>query len=170
MRLNIAEETARPEPQVHDDVQAAEPPPPDTLVTLRRTGLRPVSFRGVELCHDMSYRVGTPLWYEINVFHVVSGGYVVDIRMFTKSEGEQDKFTVQVVGSLEEAADFLEGYEPARDVAVDVNFDDPSKTLAELAFEALALRARTENARAQYQGLLSEIFAQLETARAQGAA
>ena len=171
MQLNIAEEAAYAEAPMQDEGfgAAAMPAQPD-LVTLRRTGQRPINFRGATVAHGMSFRVGTPLWYEVNVFKASTGGFVGDVRMFTKADGEQDKFTVHIAGSLEEIVDFLEEYNPAEDIIVDVNFDDKTMTLADLTFKALAVRARSENAKAQYECLVCDIFSQLETARAQGEA
>lgn len=137
--------------------------------TLRRTGARPVSFRGVQICSAMSYVVGTPLWYEINLFRLVDQTFVVDVRMFTKSETESDKFTVLHVGSFDEAVEALENYEPANDVRVSVDFNDPEAALADLTFQALAVRARVEEARAQYGNLVSEVLADLEQVSAEAA-
>ena len=168
MQLNIAEEAALGEAGVQEETLAGvaeNVPQQPNLVSLRRSGKRPISFRGVELAHGMSFRVGTPLWYEINVYQASTGSYVGNVRMFTKADGEQDKFSVHIAGSLEEVVDFLEHYNPADDIVVDIKLDDNTKSLADLTFEALALRARTENARAQYQSLVSEIFSQLDAAR-----
>ncbi len=129
---------------------------------LRRTGARPVSFRGVQISSAMSFVVGTPLWYEINLYRLADQSFVVDVRMFTKSDDDPERFTVMHVGSFEEALSALEAYEPADDVRVTVALDDPHASLADLTFQALALRARVEEARAQYRGLVSDVLADLE--------
>lgn len=134
------------------------------VLTLRRTGLRPLSFRGNDIAHGMSFRVGPPLWYEINVFKVATGGYVADVRMFTKADGESDKFTVVACETLEQVAEFLEGYEPALDVDVAMDVDNQAAPLTDVAFQALAVRLRVESAKTQYASLVSEIFAQLQDA------
>ncbi|MEO1328934.1 MAG: hypothetical protein AAFW46_04670 [Pseudomonadota bacterium] len=129
---------------------------------LRRSGARPVSFRGVQICSAMSYTVGTPLWYEINLYRLQDQSFVVDVRMFTKSDEDSDKFTVQHVASFDEAVSALEAYDAAADVRVNVALDDPTASLADLTFQALAVRARVEEARAQYRGLVSQILSDLE--------
>lgn len=132
------------------------------LITLRRSGKRPLAFRGAPMACSMSFRVGTPFWYELNVFKAASGGFVADVRHFTKAEGEQDKFTVFVADDLEQILDFFEGYNPAQDIPAEITLDDHALPASELAFQALSLRLKIEEAKSQYESMVSEIFAELE--------
>jgi hypothetical protein len=96
---------------------------PANTVTLRRTGERPLSFQGVEVCSAMSYTPGTPLWYEINVYSTSSESFVANVRMFSKSENDKDRFSVYEAGSFDEALFWLENYEPAEDIRADLPLD-----------------------------------------------
>lgn len=145
------------------DAPAVAATGPARSFTLRRTGKRPLTFHGSELCMAMSFEVGTPLWYEINVFRRSDAdGFIVDVRMFTKSDGEKDYFTVRECANFEEVMHYLEGYEPANDVRVDVTFDDDDLTLADLTVQALGLKIKVEEARRQYHGLVGQILYELD--------
>ncbi|MEL6977979.1 MAG: hypothetical protein AAGM38_04790 [Pseudomonadota bacterium] len=160
IQMTIDHEAAAASPSF--DPAPAEEPAEASFITVRRSGQRPLGFRGAVVAHGMSFRVGTPFWYELNVFRTATGGFVADIRHFTKADGEQDSFKVCVSDSLEEILDFFEGYEPAHDVKADLDLDQADIAVSELAFKALALRMKVEEARAQYEGMVSEIFAQLD--------
>ncbi len=86
------------------------------MITLRRTGERPLSFQGAELCNAMSYVPGTPLWYEINVYRTAGETFVANVRMYTRSENEKDRFSCYEASSFDEVLSWLESYDPADDI------------------------------------------------------
>lgn len=142
-------------PDRADDVASAEH-------TLRRTGARPVSFRGVQVCAASSEPVRAPFWYEVNLFRLVDGSFVVDIRRLSRDGRESPKHTVLRAESFDAAATALETYDPTRDLRAPNGFDDPGVSAADLTFQALGLRARIDEARAQYGALVGEVLADLE--------
>ncbi len=129
---------------------------------LRRTGGRPVRFAGVELCTAMSFGPGAPFWYEVNIFRTHDQQFVVDVRHFTKRDGEQDRFSVFTTASFEDAIQVLETYEPAADIRVDLPVDDESVPLAELGLHAASLRLKIGEARRQFRTLVGEILYELD--------
>jgi hypothetical protein len=132
--------------------------PSENLVTLRRTGERPLTFEGVEICSAMSYTSGTPLWYEINVYRTASESFVANVRMFTKSENDKDCFSAYEASSFDEALFWLESYNPAEDIRADLPLDSTEISVIELGLKAVAVRMRLSEARRQYRDLLGEVF------------
>jgi hypothetical protein len=137
--------------------------PSANLVTLRRTGERPLSFNGVEVCSAMSYMSGTPLWYEVNVYRTSSDSFVANVRMFTKSDNDKDRFSAYEASSFDEALFWLENYNPADDIRADLPLDDTEVPVIELGLKAAAVRMRLSEARRQYKDLLGEIFFAIES-------
>jgi hypothetical protein len=127
-------------------------------VNLRRTGERPLSFQGVEICNAMSYTPGSPLWYEINVYRTVSESFVANVRMFSKSDNEKDRFSAYEASSFDEALFWLESYNPAEDIRADLPLDNTEISVVELGLKAAAIRIRLSEARRQYRDLLGEVF------------
>jgi hypothetical protein len=138
--------------------------PVANTVMLRRTGERPLSFQGVEVCSAMSYMPGTPLWYEINVYRTAADSYVANVRMFTKSDNDKDRFSVYEASSFDEAMYWLESYNPAEDIRADLPLDNMDVPVIELGLKAAAVRMRLAEARRQYRDLLGEILFALDGA------
>ncbi|MGL4636215.1 MAG: hypothetical protein ACRCWF_09560 [Beijerinckiaceae bacterium] len=131
-------------------------------VSLRRTGERPLVFQGVEICSAMSYIPGAPLWYEINVYRTATESFVANVRMFTRSENDKDRFSACEADSFEEAIMWLEAYEPASDIRADLPLDDADVSVVELSIKAAAMRIRLSEARRQYRDLLGEVLFAVE--------
>lgn len=133
-------------------------------ITLRRTGERSLVFNGVEVCNATSYMSGTPLWYEISVFSTASDTFVANVRMFTKSENEKDRFSGYEALSFDEAIFWLENYDASNDIRADLPLDDDHISVVELGLKAAAVRMRLAEARRQYRDLLGEVLYALEAA------
>ncbi len=125
------------------------------LITLRKSGSRPVSFSGRHLAFFNGYRAGTPLWHELNLYQTDDGRFVGEIRVYTKAEGSSDQFHVLVGDGLEEVLSFFEGYAPKRDVMADFDIFDPELAPAELMVQAAALKYRIAETENQYRAVLS---------------
>lgn len=133
------------------------------LVTLKRVGTRPLTFRGTEICMAMSFVPGTPSWYEVNVYRTAEQRFVVAIKQFFRDADEHDICRAWEFDDFDGALSHIESYDPADDIRVDVDPSAPM-TLAELAAHALALRAKAAEARRQYRSLVGEILYDLENA------
>jgi hypothetical protein len=129
---------------------------------LRRTGERPLAFEGVEVCSAMSYSPGTPLWYEINVYRTTAESFVANVRMFTKSENDKDRFSAYEASSFDEALFWLENYDPAEDIRADLPLDSGDVPVVELGLKAAAMKMKLSEARRQYRDLLGEVFYAVE--------
>jgi len=129
---------------------------------LRRPGARPLSFRGTELGMAMSFSPDLPYWYEVNLYRTADQGFALAIRTFFQSEDEKDMVSAWSFESIGEAIDALEAYDPARDLRIGVDAGDPALTGPELAAHAMALRARTEEARRHFAGLVGEFLHQMD--------
>lgn len=145
-----------------------EPPRPASpfgeteVVTVRQTGGRPLEFKGSELLTATSHSPGPSLWYEIYVWRTVAGGFVVQIRMFAKSERMKDRFRVFQVDSVEELAHLFETYDTSKDIDADIPVDDKNVHVAEIALQAAALRMKVDEGARQFADLVGEILHSLE--------
>jgi hypothetical protein len=142
--------------------QVPAPVAADQLFTLRRSGARPMTFAGAELCSAMSYEPGTPMWYEINIYRTAARSYVANVKMFSKSEDEKDRFAAYEAENFDEVLAWLETYEPANDIRISLPFDDPQTPMVELGIRAAAASMKVAEARRQYRDLMGEVFFALE--------
>jgi hypothetical protein len=131
---------------------------------LRRTGARPLTFVGTEICSATSHAIGPSLWCEINLHATDQDRFVADIRMFFKSENIADVFTVHEADSIDEAVSILEAFDPASHLVVDLAVGNLEVPAIEIALKAAELRLRLEEARGQYRDLLGEVLYDLEAA------
>lgn len=130
--------------------------------TVKRSGKKPLRFRGVQLAEATSWRLGSPLWHEIALYRRTRGDVVAAVTVFKKAAQERDVFRAESFGSLEEAALFLEGYDPTGDLTPGFDPDDPSLGAAQLALCAAGLRQRAEQTQRDYQALLGDLLYQLD--------
>ncbi len=153
--------TPMPNFEMHDGGAAPEPMALPTF-RIMRSGRRPLTFEGVELCMAMSFVPGSPFWYEINIYRTRAQKFVAAVRIFFASEDERDRVRVWECESFDDVLDALEGYDAAEEIRVDLFPGDRPMSPAELAGQGFALMARAGAARAQYAGLLGEILHELE--------
>jgi hypothetical protein len=129
--------------------------------TLRKSGARPIAFNGKQLGFQSGYRVGTPLWHELNLYQTDDGRYVADIRVFQKGEAAMDQFHVAVVETLDEAIAFFEGYDPRGDIVAHFCVDDPELSPAELMVHAAKLKYEIRDTTNQYRAVLAAFLHEL---------
>lgn len=132
-------------------------------IRLRRPGARPLVFNGTEMAMAMSFTPELPYWYEINIYRSEDQRFALAIRLFYQSETEEDTCQAWDFDSLVEVFDAIENYDAAKDVKVDLN-GVASSAPSELTALALELRARTLAARANYSGLVGELFDEMDEA------
>jgi hypothetical protein len=112
----------------------------------------------VELCSATGHCGEGRLWHEINLWRTDEDRVVVDLRVFKKSPTEKDAFYIVEVDTLDEAAAWLEGFDPRQDVAVDLPLDEPCVAMADLGIRAAALRLRLDEATRQYRAVLGDLL------------
>lgn len=130
---------------------------------LRRPGARPLSFAGSEMAMAMNFTPELPYWYEINIYHTDSQRFVLAIRQFFQSEGDEDTCQAWEFETLPEVFDAVEQYDAAKDIRVSMTAT-PSIVPAELTMVSMDLRAQVTAARANFAGLVGELFEELDQA------
>lgn len=143
------------------DAMTADAEPQVQMHTLRQSGGRPLTFSGAQLAMAMNYVPGAPFWYEINIFRLSDGRFVFDVRNFRTSADEDDSFHVFEAATFDELMSKLEGYDAADDVCIDFDLENPSLSVADLTFHAMALRIRVEEARRRYRSLVGQVLYEL---------
>ncbi|MEM1345135.1 MAG: hypothetical protein AAGI34_11220 [Pseudomonadota bacterium] len=143
------------------DPEAALNSAADTI-TLKRTGLRPLSFEGTELCMAMSFTPQSPYWYEINIFRTTGQDFVAAVKLFFQSEHQRDVVHAWECQSFDEVLEVLEDYDAGNDIPIEVFPDTPGLSIGEMAAHAFTLHARVESARQHYAGLIGEILDELQ--------
>jgi hypothetical protein len=137
--------------------QAAE------VFKLRRSGAKAYRFSGTQLCTAMSYTPGYPFWYEISIFRTESAGFVVAVKMFTRSEDERDLFRVFQANDFDALVSVLENYDTAHDIdAISIDIDNEQTAPSLLALKGLGVRLRIEEGKRQYGDLVGEILYELD--------
>ena len=131
-------------------------------IRLRRTGKRPFTFDGVEVCSATSHSPGPSLWYEINLYRRANSALVCDVRFFSKVEEMKDRFHVFEADGLSDVIAVLDSYDPATDIGADLNLTDANVPTSEIALHAAVLRMRMDEARRQFSDLVGEILHQLD--------
>ena len=146
--------------------RAADPmaAPSGARFRLPRRGARPLTFSGHELAMAMSFTPGLPYWYEITIYRTSDQRFVLGIRQFFVSEQEKDTSDAWLFDTLPEVLDALEVYDAGRDVVADVGGVHSRMAPAELAAQAMELRARVEGARHHFASLMGEFFAEMDGA------
>ncbi len=148
-----------------DIVTAGSPglPPAATAYCLQRAGARPLRFEGSELAMAMSFTPEVPYWYEINLYRTVSQTFVTVVRLFYQSADKSDTLRAWESESIDDAIDTLTQYDAGYDIPVTIDFDVDDAPPAEMAAEAMAMKARISEARHHYKSLAGELLFDLES-------
>jgi hypothetical protein len=131
-------------------------------VVLKRDGKKPVRFSGELLAEATSHAPGGTQWAEISIYARDKGGFALAIRNYSKAAHFKDHHRADIVSSLSEAIELIEKHDPAYDIAAANPVDDSTTPLAELVVQAVALKQRVAEARAEYRSISGEIIAALE--------
>jgi hypothetical protein len=143
---------------------SAEMPGPNPSMQqyrIRRPGARPLIFSGIELAMAMSFTPELPYWYEINIYRTNDQRFVMAVRLFFQSETEDDTVQAWEFHDLPSLFDALEQYDASKDVKVAFK-DLHAASPAELTAMALELRAQIAGAKANFAGLIGELFEEMD--------
>ncbi len=127
-----------------------------------RSGARPLKFNGSELAMAMSFTPEIPYWYEINLYRTTDSEFVAAVRLFHQSEEKRDTVEAWKFKSLDEALAAIEHYDAATDVEAVMPGIEDDLCGAEVAAQAMELRARIENQRQHFRGLVGEVLYELD--------
>lgn len=146
-----------------DPSQASSAPSPAPLqgFRLRRSGQRPLEFGGQNLAMAMSYQIGTPFWFELNLYRAGEYQFVSEIKLFYKSDDEIDQFYADRFDSFDGLMDHLERFDAASIVRSSLPENPAQLSLNELTARALETRAIAAEARRQYRGLVGQLLHEL---------
>jgi len=162
----------------------SEPPhgegPACSIFTLRRTVRKPVRFEGWQLIEAVGSPHGAPgshapgshtdalasnhVRHELNVYRTTKGGIVVELIARRHSPEHQDLFRVKTFEDLSAAAAWLEAHRASEDVPIPNQLGSTDAGLTWAVLQAVQLRQCIDRIEANYQALLSEVFAALELA------
>jgi hypothetical protein len=135
----------------------------DAVVTLRSAGGKPLRFAGALLAEGTSRWPDAPFWHDIQVFARAGGGYAVGLRFRDTPGRDSGADRARFFDTLDDAAGWLEGFDPAADIHAGFDVSDPRLNGAELTLKAAALRDRTEQLRQCFRALVGELLFRLET-------
>jgi hypothetical protein len=130
-------------------------------VFLRREGRSPLSFKGRLLGLASSHSSGTRLWYEVSLYERNGHSHVVAVKVYKKPTGDRDIFRAESFQRLEDAIAYIEAYDPAEDVGVNIDMADKTTSIAELTLRAVVLRQKIEEARSEYRAAAGELIARV---------
>lgn len=130
-----------------------------TTFRLKRSGIRPKVFDGVEVCSAMTHETGTPFWYELNVYRTVSETFVCEVKFFAKKAGTRDNFKTFDCFNIDELTERLENYDPAQDVDPSIwtlcTEDAPA---SKVAIEAANLAMLIAEAKRQWADIVGDVL------------
>lgn len=142
------------------DLQAPKPP----SQVLRRTGQRPFAFDGAVVATVCGVTPLLPYWYELNVHRARSGGWVSDIRLFSKASDRSDLFRVAQHDDLDAVFAHFEGYDPSADLEPGAAMLEPGGTNTRLALHTARLQMQLNRITDHFRGLAGDLLNKLETA------
>lgn len=138
----------------------------DSAYTLRRTGRKPLRFKGVKLLEtaadDQAAASAAPLGYDITIYKTSDGKWVLELAARRARCAAQDMQRVECFHDLEMLAQYLQTYCCAQDVPVPSALASGSLPLAVAALQAVQLRETIARIEDEYHTLLSDIFEALE--------
>ena len=131
---------------------------------LRRTGARPVQFDGMLFAGMTGWNANSEMWHEINLYKRSDGIIIVDLRVFKKAPDRKDCFHVVQCDTLDEAATWLQAYDPGADIEIEIELDNPAMSLADLTVQAADLKIHLAEVDKQYRSLIGDLFYQIRLA------
>ena len=162
MPIASATAPAAPEPEFTEQpAETVDAGASQDWVMLRRSGKAPYRFKGVKYASSTSYYCGSRLWYEVNIFTKSSGGFVLDLRVFKKSDEDKDLFKIESFDSMEDMFEFLENYDPTEDVSIFFDASEKSISTSDMTLKAVSLRQAIDEASRDYRSLVGDMLYQL---------
>lgn len=142
------------------DLQGPKPP----SQVLRRTGQRPFAFDGAVVAFVCGVTPVLPYWYELNVHRASSGGWVSDIRLFSKASDKPDLFRVEQHDDLDAVFAHFERYDPSADLEPGAAMLEAGGTNTQLALHTARLQMQLNRITDHFRALAGDLLNRLETA------
>ncbi|MGL4239971.1 MAG: hypothetical protein ACRCTI_02540 [Beijerinckiaceae bacterium] len=139
---------------------AASAAAPSERFVLRRSGARPLTFTGMLLLeHTARDRDAHERRHAIRVYETSGGRMIVAIELSLPSGEGIAHGVVAELETLQQAADFLDAYDPAGQAALALSVDDRDADAFSIGRMAESLRADAERLRNDFQQARDAIFA-----------
>ncbi len=127
---------------------------------LRNAGGKPLRVRA-ELLAEGSSRDGTaPWWHEIALYRTEDGEMAVALRLSRAGCGI-GIHRARLFPSLDDAASWLEAFDPAIDLAADFDVSDATLSAAAVTVKAAGLRERAARLERGFRTLVGELLFQI---------
>lgn len=139
---------------------AREADEPVTL--LRNSGGKPVRVHGDLIAEGSSRTESAVAWHEVAVYRMGGGASAVAIR-FMRGGGACAVHRARLFNTHDEAATWLEGFDPSCDLSAGFDVSDRRLNAAFVALKAASLRDQAERLDREYRALICEVLFRLET-------
>ena len=130
---------------------------------LRNAGSKPLRLWADLLAEGSSRTPGAPCWHEVAFYRTEANQIAVALRFVPDAEAGSGVHRARVFLSLDDAAEWLENFDPVGDLAAGFDVSDTRLSAACVALKAAALRDRAEQLGRAYRGLIGEVLFRLET-------
>lgn len=139
------------------------PATPQPLV-LRVSGGKPLRMEAVPLIEaEAGPGLGDAIGLSLRLYRRAGGDIVVALRSTATDGGAEEAVDrVEVFPDLEEAAAWLEDFDPTADLSIDLDASDRGLSGAEVALRAAALRIRADALVRRYRFLVGEALWRLD--------
>jgi len=135
------------------------------VLVLRNSGGKPLRLRAEILAEGSSRRAGACVWHETAIYRTHDGAWAVALRFLSAAGMEGGVHRARLFATEDEAATWLESFDPACDLSADFDVSDPALSVAQVALKAAALRDRAERLVRAYRVMIGELLYRLETER-----
>ena len=135
---------------------------PDSLL-LRNAGGKPLRLRAELLAEGSSRVPEAAFWHEVALYRTDAGQTAVALRFMRPGGAENGVHRARVFEDMDDAATWLECFDPAVDLSADFDVSDTRVSAACVALKAAALRDRAERLDRAYRGLVGEVLFRLES-------
>ena len=137
----------------------ADAPP----LVLRNSGGKPLRQHAELLAEGSSRLAGATRWHETAIYRSTQGKFAVALRFLSATEGEAGVHRARLFDTEDDAASWLEAFDPACDLDADFDVSDQRISIALVALKAAALRDRAERLSRAYRVMIGELLFRLET-------
>lgn len=134
-------------------------------VVLRVSGAKPLRLKAQLVAEATSWSRGSQVWNEVALYRRDASEVAIAIKTFKKSPEEPDVFHAELFPTFDEAALWLEKFDPACDLDVSFDASDRSVSAAEIALRAASLRQRTDEVVRRFRSLVGELLFRLDQPR-----
>jgi len=133
------------------------------VIVLRQSGGKPLKIKAELLAEGSSRTVTSLGWHEIAIYRTEEDGIVVAIRSLRNGGAESCVHRARSFPDTDQAATWLEEFDPSFDLSADFDVADPRASAASVSLKAATLRDRTERLKRDYRCLVGEVLFRLET-------